>query len=167
MLRTSVILVALLASPCIAFAQDDPCSNVEMDYHSPTPDRDKHLLISMDPSGTYDATKKITNDTGAGSWFVTMDPVYTKSPPWNTTIFVGNRNSDKPLLKISISDHGNALAAKWITDDLLFVHVVWGRFGESDWIFSVGRKKVVYDELANSYAIHNCMMNTKDSKNAK
>jgi len=164
MLFRIVVSFALLASPYTAFAQEDPCSDVEMDYYSPTPDRGKHLSISPEPTDTFDATKKVMSGSGGNHWFVTVDPVYTKSPPWNTAVFIGNGDSDKPSLKISISDHGNSLTVKWITDDLLFVHVVWGRFGESDWIFSVGRQKVVYDELANSYPAYDCLMRTKDTK---
>ncbi len=74
----------------------------------------------------------------------------------NTTIFIGNVGSDKPLLKISILDHGNTLFVKLITDKLLFVEVWWGRFGVSDWIIDIDRQKLVYDELANYLEEHSC-----------
>jgi len=155
-----VVLLALFGSRCIAFAQGVPCSEAEVQHYSPTPGRTEHLSISTDTSGTFDATKKVTSELGPNRWFVTVDPVYTKKPPWNTTIYLGSVGSDDPFLKILILDHDNKVTVKWITQKLLLVHVVWGRFGESDWILDVNKREVVYDELDNYHEVYSC---TEDS----
>jgi hypothetical protein len=147
---------AVLVCARYSFAQGVPCSDVKPEYFSPTPDRAKHLFISREASGTFDQSKKVTSQLGANSWFVSVDPVYTNAPPWNTTIFVGSVGSNKPLLKITVRDHGNTLNVKWVTDRLLHINIWWGRFGMSDWIIDVDRGIVVYDELLNVYKEYSC-----------
>ena len=164
MFRPTVVLLALFAGAFSAFAQGVPCSEANLQYYSPTPNRTHNLSISTDTRGTFDATKKVTSELGPNRWFVTVDPVYTKKPPWNTTIFIGNVGSDTPILKISILDHGNMLAVKWITDRLLLVEVWWGRFGMSDWIFDVDRHKVVYDELVDHHEEYSCTEGPQDTR---
>ena len=155
------VALAVFISARFVLAQGVPCSEAKVNYYSPTPDRAKHLSITTDTSGTFDATKKVTSELGPNRWFVTADPLYTKNPPWNTTIFVGDVHSDKPFLKISVLDHGNSLTVKRVTDRLLLVHVWWGRFGMSDWLIDVERRKVVYDELLNYHEQYSC---TDDAK---
>ena len=69
--------------------------------------------------------------------------------------------NDKPLLKITVLDHGNTLNVKWVTDRVLHINVWWGRFGMSDWIIDVNRGTVVYDELLNFYKQYSCVDDTK------
>lgn len=150
-----------LAYACHGFAQGVPCSEAKTGYYSPTPDRPKHLSISREANSSFDPSKKVTSQLGGNSWFVTVDPVYTNAPPWNTTIFVGRTGSDKPALKVTVLDHGNTLNVKWVTDRLLHINIWWGRFGMSDWIIDVERGKVVYDELLNYYEEYSCVDDTK------
>jgi len=137
-------------------AQGVPCSEAHVNYESPTPRRGQHLSISTDTSGAFDIAKKVVSDLGPNRWLVTVDPVYTKNPPWNTTIFVGDVGSDKPALKIVVRDHGDSIKVKWVTERLLLVNIWWGRFGMSDWLIDVERRKVVYDELLNYYEEYSC-----------
>jgi hypothetical protein len=152
---------AVLVAARPGLAQGVPCSEAKIDYYSPTPDRSKHLSISRATSSTVDQSKKVLSQLGTNSWFVTVDPVYTNAPPWNTTIFVGRTGNDKPSLKIMVLDHGNALNVKWVTDRLLHINIWWGRFGMSDWIIDVDREKVVDDELLNSYEEYSCVDDAK------
>lgn len=155
------IVGAALVFGCYGFSQGVPCSEAKTDYHSPTPDRAKHLAISREVHGVFDPSKKVMSQLGAKSWFVTVDPVYANVPPWNTTIYVGRTGSDKPILKIKVLDHGNTLNVKWVTDRLLHINIWWGRFGMSDWIIDVDRGTVVYDELLNVYEKYSCVDDTK------
>jgi hypothetical protein len=143
------------------FAQGVPCSEAKPEFYSPTPDRAKHLSISRESNGAFDQSKKVTSQLGPNSWFVTVDPVYTSTPPWNTTIFVGRVGNDKPFLKITVLDHGNTLNVKWVTERLLHINIWWGRFGMSDWIIDVDRGTVVYDELLNFYEEYSCADDAK------
>jgi hypothetical protein len=152
---------AVLVFGSYVFAQGVPCSEAKTNYFSPTPDREKHLSMSREANGAFDPSKKTTSQLGGNSWFVTVDPVYTEAPPWNTTIFVGRMGNDEPLLKIKVLDHGNTLNVKWVTDRLLHINIWWGRFGMSDWIIDVDRKKVVYDELLNFYEEYSCVDDSK------
>jgi hypothetical protein len=137
-------------------AQGAPCSKAKPDYRSPTPDRAKHVTISREADGDFDQSRKVTSRLGPDSWFATVDPIYTETPPWNTTIFVGRTGNIKPFLKITVLDHGNTFNVKWVTDRLLHINIWWGRFGMSDWIIDVDRGTVVYDELLNSYREYAC-----------
>ena len=152
---------AVLVCARYGFAQGVPCSEAKPDYYSPTPDRAKHLSISPEASGTFDQSKKVTSQLGPNSWFVTVDPIDTNAPPWNTTIFVGRASKDKPFLKITVLDHGNTLNVKWVTDRLLHINIWWGRFGMSDWMIDVDRGTVVYDELLNFYKEYSCVDDAK------
>jgi heat shock protein HspQ len=155
------IVGAVLVCARYGFAQGVPCSEVKPDHYSPTPDRAKHPSISREANGAFDQSRKVTSQLGPNSWFVTVDPVYTNTPPWNTTIFVGRVGNDKPFLKIMVLDHGNPLNVKWVTDRLLHMNIWWGRFGMSDWIIDVDRGTVVYDELLNFYKEHGCVDDPK------
>lgn len=144
-----------------AFAQGGPCSEAKPDYYSPTPDRAKHLSISREASGAFDLSKRVASQSETNRWFVTVDPVYTSAPPWNTTIFVGHKDSDKPYLKITVLDHGTSIDVKWVTDRLLHINIWWGRFGMSDWIIDVDRGTIVYDELLTFYKENGCVDDKK------
>jgi hypothetical protein len=159
----SAVFAALLVSARCAFAQDVPCSEAKPDYYSPTPEREKHLSISRESSGAFNLSKKVVSQLGGSEWFVTADPVYTNSPPWNTTIFVGRVKNDKPYLKIAVLDHGNELNVRWVTGRLLQINIWWGRFGMSDWIIDVDRETVVYDELLNFYNQYHCVDDSKET----
>ncbi len=110
LIRFAIVGAALCAR--YGFAQGVPCSEAKPDHYSPTPDRAKHLSISREADGAFDQSRKVTSQLGPNSWFVTVDPVYTNAPPWNTTIFVGPVGNDKPFLKITVLDHGNTLNVK-------------------------------------------------------
>ena len=154
-------LGAVLICAWHGFAQGVQCSEAKPDYYSPTPDRAKHLSISREANGTLDQSKKVSSQLGSNSWFVTVDPVYTNAPPWNTTIFVGREGKDQPFLKIAVIDHWNTLNVKWVTDRLLHINIWWGRFGMSDWLIDVDRGTVVYDELLNFYKEYSCVDDAK------
>jgi len=107
-----VIGIAFVVSVSTGFisAQGVPCSEAHVNYDSPTPFREQHLSISTDISGAFDEATKVVSDAGPNRWLVTVDPVYTKVPPWNTTIFVGDVGSDKPILK----DEYQASSGDWL-----------------------------------------------------
>ena len=111
LIRFAIVGAVLCA--VYGFAQGVPCSDAKPDY-SLTPDRAKHLSISREPDGAFDQSRP-------NSWFITVDPVYTNAPPWNTAIFVGRVGNDKPFLKITVFDHGNTLNVNWVTDRLLHI----------------------------------------------
>ena len=155
--KLPLIGLTLLVSCASGLSQLPPCSEAKVQTYSPTPDRARHLVISTDVKAIFDSEKKVVSELGPNRWFVTVDPVYTKNPPWNTTILVGDVGEDKPFLRISILDHGNTLNVRWITERLLLVNIWWGRFGMSDWIFDIEKHKIVYDELNNYYETYDCI----------
>jgi hypothetical protein len=155
------IIGAVLVCAQFGFAQGVPCSEAKPTYYSPTPDRAKHLSISRETSGPFEEAKKVKSVLGSNRWFVTVDPVYTKNPPWNTTIFVGQVGSDKSFLTINVSDHGNTLNVKWVSDRLVHINISWGRFSMSDWLIDVGRGIVVYDEMIDIYEEYSCEEDNK------
>lgn len=80
-------------------------------------------------------------------WLVTRDANYMLPGPWSTTYFVGTSASDRPDLELRIAEHGSTIAAKWISEKLLYVEVWWGRFGATDLILDVASGKVLYSEF--------------------
>ena len=139
----AIVLLSLLTGHGQALK---PCNDQSVQYTAEPAEVEKHIeLINADEETP--ALAKVGSPQGT-RWLRELDPDYTKTGPWNTTLFIGKNTSNQAFLTMRLLQHGNTLSAQWINDQLLFVEVWWGRFASSDLIVDVDAGKFVYDKFA-------------------
>jgi hypothetical protein len=82
------------------------------------------------------------------TWFVQIDPDYTKSGPWITTIAISARPMSKAF-RLTIVDHANSgVTVQWLNEKLLFVQIWWSRDVSTDMILDTEKEQFLYKEMA-------------------
>lgn len=151
------ILALLSLSSCLvilspfAKAQSLPsCNATQVTYEvAPRDTEDRIQVLKVAIRSEPPATGTRVNSIQGTRWLAEVDPNYTKTGPWTTTLYVGNSDSPKAYLIASFKDHGSTFSAHWINEELLFLQVWWGRIASSDLILDVTTGRFIYDKLAN------------------
>jgi hypothetical protein len=78
-------------------------------------------------------------------WYIQTEPDTMHEGPWSTDVYVfGRGRSDRPL-HIHVDGHASGgVRPKWISDNLLFIRVWWGRLGATDYILDIEQQKWLY-----------------------
>jgi hypothetical protein len=150
-----LLLVLALLTSCTS-AQNAPCSEAKVIYSAPPAELVKKISIEAATASDLPSRLKKQPTLQETRWLAISAPEYTKPGPWSSTLFIGDRQSPKTFLRITISDHGNILSADWISEKLLHITVWWGRIAASDIIVDVEKSSIVYHELGNYGQLVNC-----------
>jgi hypothetical protein len=84
-----------------------------------------------------------------------LDPADMLKPgPWETRIYIYNRDDSGKALKLKFSDHGNGgVRVSWLNEKLVFIQVWWGRIRSTDIVFDCERGKPLYMEDADYFKL--------------
>jgi hypothetical protein len=121
-----------------------------LSYSKPSPEtlrqiKVENISLTKEELNKLDALSKNQTENGV-RWLVEEKPDTMRNGPWNTQIYIFNRDNTNHCVRVELIDHAGSVDHTWLNDKMLFVRVWFGRIAWTDFILDTETRKFVYIE---------------------